>query len=130
MSWPVLKCWLRKRTILVSIEIKICSKDELGQWDSMRARFSHSIWNKKTWLTRDKEGCDIVKLWKEMIISFSCFLGGENQFMAYGEKIKTLPFAYSQTEISDLDILNLHLKVLNNNKLFSQFLCYCQYYFQ
>lgn len=64
---------LEKKTILVSIKIKICSKDELGQWDSMRACFSHSIWN-KTCLTCDKEGYDIVKLWREMITSFSCFL--------------------------------------------------------
>lgn len=130
MSWPVLKFWLRKRTILVSIEIKICSKDELGQWDSMRARFSLSIWNKKTCLTRDKEGYDIATLWRDMITSCSCFLEKKNQFMAYWEKIKTLPFTYSQTEISDLHILNSHLKALNNNKLFSQFLCYCQYHFQ
>lgn len=47
--WPVLKFWLTIRTILVSIEIKIVSKDEVGQWDSVRALlgiFSYCIWSK------------------------------------------------------------------------------------
>ena len=49
MLWPVLKFWNRTRTISVDTEIKISFKDEVGQWDSMRALlsiFSYCIWNK------------------------------------------------------------------------------------
>lgn len=130
MPWLVLKFWHRIRTIPDSIEIKIIFKDEVGQWDSLRVLFyifSDRIWNKH-----------LPQLWQGRIWHCKVVEGKDCFFLLFSWtksvhsllKNKILTFTSSQTEISDLNILNSHQNALNNNKLFSQFLCYCQYHFQ
>lgn len=95
--WPVLTFWLRKMTNLVSIEIKICFKDEMSQWDSMRACFrifSHCVWKKKhlphLWW----------RIWNEVVErnDHHLFLLFSSPKPVHGmlKKLKTLSFMYRQ----------------------------------